>query len=450
VKIKTSFKRLLLAGLSLSLLSVGLAAGSVFADTGPETVPSGAQVTTSSEPPNIECKWELPDMDSSVGGIQYQSSPGLHDHDADMTTDLGGDLPSVTPACDLADDGAGLPTQPDGVRHMVTVLPNSADQPEEERVQLWAAVDHPNGIDAIDDVYWKIYHPDGSFKIQVHANPDYNGGVVRAQNGDNSACSGEGTSSTDDTMFHAAWATGQLSQRSIEDTNNGLIALCQQEVKAFYYSEFSVSKEQPCGEYKVEVHAVSNGAESVMTNYIDVVCFWDLKIDFDNVDWGAIAPGTDKTVAGDLNFGTSTRPTVLNVGNAGMWVGVQFSPLVQQGVDGPKTIDDFDAAFGRSPSTLLHFDPIAAGELAWFDDDPSTTPGTGVGDGAQLLCSDQIGKLDLSVHPPSTLPAGVYTGQVTVMAKDATIPPTAWNAGDGNEWWNECVARFHAGDHDYP
>lgn len=434
MKIKTSFKRLLLAGLTLSMLSVGLVGGAVFAD---EEVPTGAEVTAGNTPPTIECKWELPDMDSSVPGIQYQSSPGSHDHDDDMVNDLGGVLPSTHPdrfPCQGPETGE-LPNQPDEVHNMISVRPNAEDDPEEVRVQLWSAIDHENGLDAISDVYWKVYHPDGSFKVQVHANEDYNGGVVRADNSDTSACTDWGNYNVDDSMFHAAYATGQVSSAAIDDVNNGLISLCQQEVKAFYYSEFEISKHQPCGEYKVELHAVSNGAESVLTNYIDVVCFYDLWIDFDGVNWGNIQPGVDKNIAGDLDPNTPNRPTVKNRGNHGMFIGVHFSEMVQQGTDGGKVIDLFDAAFGRTPSTILHLDPIPASTVAWFDDDPATNEDMPLSDFDQLLCSNEFGKLDLSIHPPSTLPAGTYTGSVQVLAKAA---------GElGGDAWNECLNRFH-------
>lgn len=426
---KTSFKRLILAGLTLSMLSVGLIGGAVFAD---EEVPTGAQVIAGVTAPHIECKWELPDQDPFTPGIQYQSAPGLHNHDDDMVNDLGGVLPTTSPACSGPEVGE-LPGQPDGVQNMITVLPYAEDQPEESKVQLWAAIDHENGLDAISDVYWKVYHPDGSFKVQVHAWPEYNGGVIRADNGDTSACTSQGNWNVDNSMFHAAWATGQISSAAINDINNGLIALCQQEVKAFYYSEFEISKHQPCGEYKIELHAVSNGAESVLTNYIDVVCFFDLWIDFSSVNWGSLQPGVDKAIAGDLDPNTPNRPTVKNRGNAGMFIGVHFTPLVQQGVAGPKTIDLFDAAFGRAPSTLVHLDPIPASTVAWFDDDPATNPTFPLSGAEQLLCSNEYGKLDLSVHPPSTLPSGTYAGSVQILAK----------AAPANPWWDVCLARFH-------
>ena len=71
----------------------------------------------------------------------------------------------------------------DGQHHLIQVLPNAEDLPSQRRIELWAAVDHPAGISAISDVYWKVFHGDNSFKVQVHGvridasseNPDCTG-----------------------------------------------------------------------------------------------------------------------------------------------------------------------------------------------------------------------------------------------------------------------------------
>jgi hypothetical protein len=294
---------------------------------------------------------------------------------------------------------------------MVQVLPNAEDEPEELQVQLWMGVDHENGLSAIDDVFWKVYHPDGEFKVQVH------GTRIGADNTTRIAeCAALGSANATGTMFEAAVHTGQISANAVDDINLGLVAKCQENEKAIYYAKFDISKHQPCGEYRVEAYAVSSGAQAMLTNYIDVICFYSLEIDFDDIDWGQIVPGSNKVVSGDLIFdpsGFSDEPTVKNTGNHGMGISVKFWELVQQDVDGPKLIQDFDACFGRSPSTIqclgedpsdpIHADPMAT---AMFDDDP-----------ARVLCANEVGKLDLSIHPPNTIPLGEYDGRVEVIAR---------------------------------
>ncbi len=345
--------------------------GTAFADP---SVPTGAEVSSSGVAPYIECGWALPDVDdNSANGIQYGND----------------DNPAVGPTpsypCDIS-AATGRPGMADGAHHLIQVLPNPHDLPTEKAVELWAAVDHPNGISNIDDVYWKVFHPDGSFKIQIH--------------GTQAECTGPAG------MFNAANATGQVTSVAIHDINNGMISLCQQDVKTLWYADFEISKHQPWGEYKIEMHAVSHGNESVLTSYIDVLPFYHLVLDFTSVDYGPITPGSSKAVAGDLDMSTPLRPTIQNQGNSGMGIGVLFSKMLQQGTPGPKEIIQFDAKFGRSPSTLQTLDPILAGNLANFDDAP-----------ARVLCPNRIGKLDLSVHPPSTLPSGTYAGTVTIVAR---------------------------------
>jgi hypothetical protein len=224
-------------------------------------------------------------------------------------------------------------------------------------------------------------------------------------------------------MRSAAIATGQVTQQAFEDADNGMIARCLQGGKAFYRAQFEISKHQPCGEYLIEAHAVSNGLESVLTNYIDVICFYSLEIDFETVDWGEIAPGVDKYVLGDLQFlpPADSRPTVKNTGNSGMGLGLLFDQMIQSICDadgctpvpGGKIIDLFDAKFGKSPTTLQTIDPIPAGTPVEFDNNPE-----------RVLCSNEIGKLDLSIHPPDTLPAGTYVGMVHVLARSEPICAT--------------------------
>lgn len=451
MKVKRSVKRWALAGLAAVTVSMALLGGAVFAqDNQPsESVTTTANVTSQGVPAIIECAWELPDMVSSStdATIQYDTTPGAHQHDADMNLkpDASSTQAGVQIPCDLPSSGTSTyPAQPDGVHSMIQVWPNAANSPEEKRVQLWTAVDHPNGVGAISDVYWKVFHPDGSFKVQVHANSQYNGGIVSASNNN---CTDFGNATTADTMFEAAVGTGQISTAAIDDTNNGLIALCQEGSKAFYYAQFQISKDQPCGEYRIETHAVAGGTDVSKTTFIDVECFYNLNTDFNTVNFGSLLPGVDQTVAGDLDMSTPGRPTVMNTGNVGMYIGLNFSSLVQQtdgsgnSVVGGKTIDSFDGAFGLDPSTLQKYATIGTGVNKWFQSTDN-----------QLVCSDQIGKLDLSVHPPTTLPQGQYDGSLLVLAKSAGGNSDQFGEEsahyalpqDGQPaTWHTCLQRFH-------
>jgi hypothetical protein len=317
---------------------------------------TSADVSSTNAPPNIECKWELPDMDSHTEGIQYDDDDMPLDYPVDPATGAEGG-----PAC------VGAPaTQADGWSSMIQVKPNQEDQPEERRIELWAAVDHEAGVQAISDVYWKVFHPDESFKVQVHGTK-----VEQFPHPDKVDCADLGTSSAEGTVMGEAYDTGQVSATSIDDDANGLVALCSEGSKAIYYAEFNLSKHQPCGSYKVELHAVSSGAEDVLVNYIDVLCVFYLELDFEQVDWGTIYPGITKVVPGDTIFSldptVSSMPTVKNTGNSGMGVAIEYEPMVQVEADGSpvpggKIIDEFDACFGTSYSSLYCVDPITSAD----------------------------------------------------------------------------------------
>ncbi len=409
------FKRglLLVAALGLLAMAFSVLGAQQSAQAGP-SVPSTAVVDPAALSPNIECKWELPDMQPGVIGtefpdpfIQYGTALDAHQHDDDMTL-----APTPNPACSgppLAD-----PSQLQGATHMIQVRPLPGNLPEQRRVQLGMAVDHPAGTGAISGVYWHIFHPDGTFKIKVTG--------VRVPVAD---CTKLGSAAGVGTMFEAAVHTGQLSAASVDDPGRGMVRLCQQDLKAIFYSDFAISKDQPCGQYKIEAHATSAGNDVFLTNYIDVLCFWQLQIDFNTVDWGKIVPGIKKVVGGDFIWDVppGNRPTVRNVGNHGMGLGVAFSRMCRPlAVDPDPTclngIDQFDACFARDPGPL---NPLA---LQCIDPIPGPPPGlaprpipapSNFDDTRdRTLCSDEQGKLDLSVHPPSTLPNGTYTGTVYV------------------------------------
>ena len=189
-------------------------------------------------------------------------------------------------------------------------------------------------------------------------------------------------------MFQAAIDNGELTNAAVHDPTNGMIALCQEGVKAFFHNTFLVSKDQPNGEYRIETHAVAvGGLETVQTYYIDIIPFYNMALDFNSVDYGQIIPGLPKTINGDTLFGTAP-PTVKNTGNSAMGLGVLFSDLVQatdqngNPVQGGKHITQFDASFGLSAATIQHIPIINSGVPTNFDDT-----------GNRQLCPNDTGSL---------------------------------------------------------
>jgi hypothetical protein len=109
-----------LLAIALTLMAVlPVAAGGGGTTT---TVQTGAQITGAGDDPFVKAKWESPDMDPCKAGVQIIPNPA-------------GPLPG---------------------------------QGGETEVWVYAVVSDPNGIADVADVYFKIFHPDGSFKLQVH------------------------------------------------------------------------------------------------------------------------------------------------------------------------------------------------------------------------------------------------------------------------------------------
>lgn len=361
----------------------------------PPATASPTATPTPGGPPHIECLWALPDMNSDVAGIQYVPGPAddVHDHDMAVVPDADNDPANgVQPPCAGPPDTP--PLQPDGVRHLMQVVPNLEDQPEQRRIQLWLAVDDPAGGGPMD-AFWYVYYPDGSAV-----------GGVASTLVPVAGCTEYGAASGPvGSMFEAAVHTGQIAPAAAGDPALGLIARCQLGTKRIYHGEFQLSKDQPCGEYGITAVAVTGGgATATLTASLDVLCVVAVKVDFNIIDWGTLAAGYPKIVGGDMLFAppNDTWPSVKNVGNDGMGLKLKFSAMT--GASFGQIIDEFHACFGRSPSTLQCISPIAADALASFDADPART-----------LCANELGKLDLAVHPPGSVPADLYRGIATLI-----------------------------------
>jgi hypothetical protein len=426
-----SYKELLVLGalMAIALVATFSVGGTARAADPGTSVPTKGVIGTNGTGPVIECKWELPDMDSSTTGIQYTKiiPPATHGvHDDDMTIAPGPPVPCHGPG----DTPATKPTQANLIHHMIQVAPNFENLPEQRQIQNWVAVDDPG---TVSDTFWQVWepctaatsavcgavYPGLAFKLQVHGTQ-----LSLAE------CQAlAGTSLTDGTMTEAAIHTGQVTKDSFDDLNKGMISLCNQSVKGLYHAEWPLSKDQPCGEYRIDATAVSvGGATTTLSNFIDVLCTFQLKIDFagnptgtppcaGGINFPSLVPGSTSTVGGDLLFAPpcDSHPTVKNVGNDGMGLKLTYTDLV--GAQFGKHIYTFDACYGRAPDATLKCFPSIINQPA------QTTPtspeiDTQVDFGtlpAQVLCANELGKLDPSVHPQPGLPADTYNGTATLV-----------------------------------
>ncbi|MDD9952917.1 MAG: hypothetical protein OXR66_01110 [Candidatus Woesearchaeota archaeon] len=256
--------------------------------------------------------------------------------------------------------------------------------------------------DTIADVFIDLYHPDGSFKYQIHG--------VRLDN----VADADAIEACKTDALNA----GLITSQDWEDINYRIF---DQQISYMYEVWLPMFYHQPSGEYRAEAWAVDTTSRASVP--VDAFFTWVpgtfLGLDFTSVDFGNIQPGAWKIVNGDLVFSLGDgMPTVRNEGNTEVIVGLEISEFVGTGSNPNKVIDDFDAQL-RNLGTNNH-DSIPGEHLEFVADQfvQFTYP--------IELCRQE--KLDFSIHADvGTLP-DAYSGNVTVYADpnivDAPEPDT--------------------------
>ncbi len=411
---------------------------------GPIKIPAVAQVgTTSGSGPTLtfECKWEAPDMSPYDAPMTYGSTGAFDDN------------PWVT--ADSACDPSHAPVN--NSHHTMGIVANAEDQPQMRQYEKYVAIQSNNPSTDIIDVYFKVWEPyvasppngpncgpdvvingvtytsqnpsvpiEGPFasdpaearwclEEQHHATPTM--GAVTPDNPLQSVpCT---VLQANTAMFAQAIGNGDMTAAERDNMINN----CFQGGKRIFKVLDQLPKDKPCGEVRVEATAINSAGNPVhLANYFDNICFIHLQLDFTSVNWGTLDANGGAVVLGDTAYGTG-GPTVLNTGNAPMYVETMFDPLVLAG-DPTKTITSFDskvrAAWQTDPSTLQVEDPQPANMWMCFNQHP--------------IGSDQTGKIDFSVHTTAAQ-TGSYTGAVYVVARfncDAPhsplpqLGPTSW------------------------
>lgn len=415
------------AGVLLLALAIGLGTqGTAQADPpdpfpapgdGVTTIPvfTEAEVTGTGTPPDINYKWENVDMDPAEGVWAYFDGAGNADDD---------------PTNAILDFWPWLGDDPEPL-----VLGK-----ETRLIRYWAAVSDPNGLTNIAGVWVNVFEPldddgdtlvdedgldgeiSGATGLPMLTGVDDDGDtdidedpvnmILKYQRPlaevDCSAVGDYDPTTTPPTItlseaLLAAIQTGQLTLAEAED----IVTKCYKEEKKIYMWEDNVSKDQPAGEYRVEVNAndAQGNAATPKVNNFTVLSIVGLVIDFAaGVDFLEILPDTEQIVSGDEDMGTDDAPTVLNIGNDPMYLWLHWYTMTGQNVVPPKDITRFDATF--------------QGEKLYFD--ASVQRGF-----CEHLCSNELKQLDLSVEPPLILPTDVYEGSLDVMGAHKADPECA-------------------------
>ena len=288
----------------LLLLVLSLVAGPAMAEE-PQTeeVNTEAEVAGGSIAPVIKAKWELPDDDPVVDGLQKILPPGTWDP-ATGTQTLG--------TCPLV---------------------------------VWAVVTDEEGVDDILAVQNEVIDSEGLMKwqevmIEVTDMVEIEAAKV------------------------AAVASGQISQALADDID---VELIKGEAKIYKYEDqLDTHQPAGIYTVEVYATDMGGQTSIKIQNTFEVYSTLAFAIDFDMVDWGPIKPLTMDTVSGNEVMEpmpnpageNANPPTIKNLGNDPLSLKLHFDPMI--GMVQGKEITIFDATF---MGTMI--DPIPA--CTWVD-----------------------------------------------------------------------------------
>lgn len=220
-----------------------------------------------------------------------------------------GSSPVIEAAWTLSyDPGPGLNDDPNVPGLQVTpALSASPTQVGTRSICVYAIVTHPNGIGAIPNngVYIDVLHPDGSLKFdQLY--------LTRVNWPDNIAA-----------LIAAGLATGQLTNAT------ALTDHVEKSVSSFWKVCWPYMNHQPAGDYQSVVTANdTNGNLATLTAFTTILGLYFLQPDFTAVNYGTIAPGIYKSVAGDEIWAPADGyPTIWNAGNINASLQLRWSAM---------------------------------------------------------------------------------------------------------------------------
>ena len=232
--------------------------------------PPGAPGGSDNLPPIVKVKWE------------YDEDDGYHDA-------------SVSPGLQVAPNLFGTRT-----------------------VGYYAVVTDPNGRETVASVYADVWHPDGSYKYQIELFKIAEKPIAL------SIWDHVDIVHPDLITVNEDWAQGLPPEVTWwEDVRDEL----NEQLAYLYYGEAEISYCQPGGYYYVGVRATDhmNLWGSYLCNQFWYIPTSAVEIDFTTVDYsqeGPVAVSYERWIGGDYIMGTSSKPTVRNIGNCPveLWV----------------------------------------------------------------------------------------------------------------------------------
>lgn len=415
--------------------------------------PNGANKTLSTQTPMYSTGPFAPSFNNnSATGTNFSYAP-------DGTTNTVAPCQMSTSSNPQATMNAGTAAAPtsSGVAYTVNPFDSSTGNwvsdpgPAPKRAELWTAADYATSV--VFDIFYPVAHATGVFNTTTE---DTQLGAV--QIGGLNACADWNTSgSLLNSMFGAAGPSGdnEISSTAWENTSsNGIIDHCNENQKSLWHQAFTISKDDPSGLYTVEVRA--NSSTGTATSWFSFVVNPTIALatDFSSAQFASnngvyeISGDTVWTMpsseSGNIacdpgapaNSGVACdAPTIINGGNAGMQVGLAYTPLVYTPSTGgsPYLLDGkiFDANLGYNANYMMNSDilidsgttPNSFGPVAWIP----------VGaNGAQLVCPNDDPKLDLSLSVPSGQTPGTYMGNMEIVGQMDQVVGTGGCLTDNN------------------
>jgi hypothetical protein len=292
----------------------------------------------------------------------------------------GGSPPIIKCKWETPDDGDPTHTTPG-----TQVLPPVVYQGQSE-VKFWAVVTDPEGVGTVKSVYADVWHPAGppecgSFKYQLELTKvdKFAVGIP---------------------AFQEAYEQGLITFGQDYDYADVMHQL-EQCLCDVYMGVQYLSYHQPAGAYMVAVKAydIPGNPSIPLVNYLDYVPVTAMEIDFENVDYGSLQVCTNKWIGGDTTFGTAEYPTVRNIGNTNLRIGVWQDDMGLGDTSGVWNVE-YDARLGAQGMEAV-YDPFQEGVVL---------------EDILPLCNTQ--KLDFSIHIKKADP-GTYSGVIELVALEA-------------------------------
>ena len=259
-------------------------------------------------------------------------------------------------------------------------------------VGYYAVVTDPNGRETVSAVYADIWHPDGSFKYQIELSK------IEEKQEALSRWDHAYDYHEDLITVNEDWALGlPVEVTWWEDVYDEL----NEQLAYLYYGEAVISYCQPGGYYCVGVRATDH-----CNLWSDYLCnrFWYIptsavEIDFGTIDYsqeGPVAVSYERWIGGDYIMGTSSKPTVRNIGNCPveLWVEQDHMGFAKTGIEWNVMFNARLTADGD--------------EVYYYPEEKVQIPG--------ILDLCTMEKLDFSIHVLKGFPNIDYSGTMDLYA----------------------------------